>query len=76
MNAVDDIECISANVHTAAAIVVEDNESFMEVAARVEEDISIVAGLKVRGNPKYFYCSWLMSTFSCFLLLPLLFLLF
>ena len=33
MNAVDDIECIRANVHTAAAIVVEDNESFMEVGS-------------------------------------------
>gem|GEM_PF-6362424 len=47
-----------------------------DAMSRVQEDISIVAGLKVRGNPKYFYWSWLMSTFSCLLLLPLLFLLF
>jgi ribosomal protein L31 len=26
----------------------------------------VVAALKVVGNPKYVYCSWFMSSFSCF----------
>jgi hypothetical protein len=29
---------------------------------------TVAAGLTVIGDPKYFYCSWLMSTFSYFFL--------